>query len=412
MPTYQSFLETTLRTPGQFVQVPVTVLTDDDLSAGAKLFLAQLLRWDWGGGCWLTDKQLAHALNVSERTIRNHTKALEEAGHLWVFEDREGMTVRLVVRPGRVYPRPACLRRDACGRQVGMGAPKAGKIFSSPEPRHKVLNHGLEVHVLPTAFEVELNSIDPTCEPEEPVVCAGESIVDEKIHTEAPETEPKQVDATVLSEADLVKPDACIPDTVLTCSAPMPPDVEALKVPGAPCLVEELTGIGMVRSVAEDLVQKVPPAQIRAAIRYVSGYRGEVLNPPGLLRHLLETAAKLPRWCYPAEPRRTETPIEARSPEAPDFDPPSEGERDRRRAASPHAELWGRVSARLEGMMQRQSFKTWFVPAFIDRIEAGAVVLNVPSVFHADWIEEHYTETIAEALRAEGVVVERVEVEV
>ena len=41
----------------QFVQLPVAALTDDRLSSGAKLFLAHLLRWDWGNGCYLTDKQ-------------------------------------------------------------------------------------------------------------------------------------------------------------------------------------------------------------------------------------------------------------------------------------------------------------------------------------------------------------------
>lgn len=53
----------------------------------------------------------------------------------------------------------------------------------------------------------------------------------------------------------------------------------------------------------------------------------------------------------------------------------------------------------------------WIVPTFIDRIEAGAIMLNVPSMFFVDWIEEHYSETVTEALRAEGVDVERVEVE-
>jgi len=91
----------------KFVQVPMRALTDPDLCAGAKVFLAQLLRWDWGGGCWLTDKQLAHELDCTDRSIRNYTRALEAHGHLWVFRDREGMVVRLVVRPSGVYPRPA-----------------------------------------------------------------------------------------------------------------------------------------------------------------------------------------------------------------------------------------------------------------------------------------------------------------
>jgi len=82
-------------------------ITDTQLCPGAKIFLAHLLRWDWGGGCWLTDKQLAHELECTERTVRNHTKAVEQGGHLWVFEDREGMVVRLAVRPGGVYPKPA-----------------------------------------------------------------------------------------------------------------------------------------------------------------------------------------------------------------------------------------------------------------------------------------------------------------
>jgi len=397
VPTCQPFSETTPRTPGGFVQVPIAILTDECLSPGAKLFLAHLLRWDWGGGCWLTDKQLAHELGVTERTVRNHTKTLDEAGHLWVFEDREGMTVRLVVRPGHVYPRPPGMRPLA-----------ARKKFSKSGAPYKVLNHELEVHVLPTTgFEVDLSSVSPGQEPEPPVVCVSEPIaIEENPITEAQVIDQEREETPIQAASIAVEPETHALNTE-TPAIPVPPVVSE-----AQAIADELTAVGVAHSVAKDLAQKVSPTKVRAALRYVSGYRGEVLNPPGLLRHLLETAARLPRWCYPAAPRPPEMLIEARSPEGSDLDPASGVDREQRRAVSPHAALWARVSARLEGMMQRQSFQTWFVPAFIDRIESGVVVLNAPSHFCADWIEEHYAETVIEALRAEGVDVERVEVEV
>lgn len=62
--------------------------------------------------------------------------------------------------------------------------------------------------------------------------------------------------------------------------------------------------------------------------------------------------------------------------------------------ASPHRGLWERVREKIAGRIQRQSYQTWFEPTYIADFDGQKVVLNVPSVFHLDWMEEHYLELI------------------
>ena len=73
---------------------------------------------------------------------------------------------------------------------------------------------------------------------------------------------------------------------------------------------------------------------------------------------------------------------------------------DLRRSAaevSPHRALWEQVLERIEPRIQRQSYRTWFEPTFISDYDGRQVVLETPSTFFQDWLEEHYLALITSA---------------
>ena len=262
---------------GWFIQLPLEVLIDSRLSAGAKLFLAHLLRWDWGNGCWLTDKQLARELGISVRSIRNHTKALEEAGYLWIFKNREGMAVRLVVRPGHVYPKPR-----------SFGKPLERKNFSRPATPNMVFNHNFDLEVHETTTD---HQIDPVLEEaidqerEDAVV----TIEPQKLTRETPD-EPLET----VTERE---------EEILT---PNPLDRA----------IEVLQDAGIAAPVAQVLACRHSAGRIRATVTYAEGYCGELLNKSGYVVSALQNGWELPKWCYRPEPAKNDTqkqPSETRS---------------------------------------------------------------------------------------------------
>lgn len=343
----------------QFVQLPVEVLTDDRLSSGAQLFLAHLLRWDWGGGCWLTDKQLARALDVSSRSVRNHTKALEKAGRLWVFEDREGMAVRLAVRPGHVYPKPR-----------GVETSKARKDFSTPSRARKVFNYkrNFEVHEATTDYQQIPVLVEPVKQESVNAVVAKEpQNLTEEISIEASETSSEPVGgSTVLN-----------PDN---------------------CALEALQDAGVAGLVAQVLATRHSIGRIQAAVNYAQSYRGELLNKPGYVVSALQNGWKLPKWCYRTESAKIDIQELSAAPQVPSpsaggwLHPASDippGWEDWRRG-SPHAELWEQVCDAIEGKIQPESFTAWIQPCYISGLSEGTVTLAAPNQFITEWVEEHY----------------------
>jgi len=57
---------------------------------------------------------------------------------------------------------------------------------------------------------------------------------------------------------------------------------------------------------------------------------------------------------------------------------------------SPHRALWDRVREKIAPRIHPQSYRTWFAPTYIADYDGQRVVLNVPSLFFLDWLEEHY----------------------
>ncbi len=76
-----------------FTQVPNFLLVNKDLSIGAKLSYAMLLKYAWGDqGCFPGQLKLAEDMGAGERSVRTYLKELEEAGFLEVIQRGLGQT--------------------------------------------------------------------------------------------------------------------------------------------------------------------------------------------------------------------------------------------------------------------------------------------------------------------------------
>src|ERR1700676_96081 len=72
-----------LATRHGFTQVPNFILTNKELSVGAKLAYAMLLKYAWGDdACFPGQAKLAEDMGSAERSIRTYLKELEAAGLL------------------------------------------------------------------------------------------------------------------------------------------------------------------------------------------------------------------------------------------------------------------------------------------------------------------------------------------
>ena len=360
----------------QFVQLSYEILTDENLNNGDIVFAAHLLRWDWGNGCWLTDKQLALKLKVTERTIRNHSNSLEQAGHLWMFEDREGMTVRLVVRPGHIYPKPK-----------GLGKPLSRKNFSKSEPPYKDVHdfNNIKAHEVTTSSHENLYPVPPT--------------------------EPLQEDA--------VKQTPNTPKNLSSPISPTSPRNEPLlhpNIPADPEIIKLLTNAGVARHGAIDLARVYPPIRCWDGIEYVQRRINQddpIANPGGYIRRAIEEGWGAPSPILKASPDSTHSSYSsspsyfqhtqsgsstpATSPIHPELalrSPPRAGEGGSNFAqaqqASPHTKTWHTA---LSTMRHPANLDSWCPPSvvealaksvYISSITDKSVHLTASSVYHAE----------------------------
>ena len=76
-----------------FTQVPNFVLTNKDLSVGAKLAYAMLLKYAWADdACFPGQQKLALDMGAGERSVRTYLKELETAAFLEVTQRGLGKT--------------------------------------------------------------------------------------------------------------------------------------------------------------------------------------------------------------------------------------------------------------------------------------------------------------------------------
>ena len=65
-------------------------------------------------------------------------------------------------------------------------------------------------------------------------------------------------------------------------------------------------------------------------------------------------------------------------------------------------DLWERALDTLRGRLSTENFETWLAPVRCQGVEDDAVVLRIPNRFYADWISNHYTDLLLEALAEAG----------
>src|SRR3954465_5060535 len=76
-----------------FTQVPNFILTKKDISVGAKLAYAMLLKYAWGdNACFPGQVKLAEDMGATDRSIRTYLKELELTGALEVIQRGLGKT--------------------------------------------------------------------------------------------------------------------------------------------------------------------------------------------------------------------------------------------------------------------------------------------------------------------------------
>src|SRR5215211_6890435 len=76
-----------------FTQVPNVILTKKELSVGAKLAYAMLLKYAWGdGACFPGQAKLAQDMGSGERSVRRYLDELEKARLMEIVQRGLGKT--------------------------------------------------------------------------------------------------------------------------------------------------------------------------------------------------------------------------------------------------------------------------------------------------------------------------------
>jgi hypothetical protein len=82
-----------LATRHGFTQVPNFILTNKDISVGAKLSYAMLLKYAWGDdACFPGQTTLAEDMGSGERSVRRYLEELEKASLLEIVQRGLGKT--------------------------------------------------------------------------------------------------------------------------------------------------------------------------------------------------------------------------------------------------------------------------------------------------------------------------------
>jgi chromosomal replication initiator protein len=66
-----------------------------------------------------------------------------------------------------------------------------------------------------------------------------------------------------------------------------------------------------------------------------------------------------------------------------------------------HVEVWERCLAVIKDNIPYQSFKTWFEPIVPLKVENNILVVQVPSQFFYEWLEDHYINLLRKTIRRE-----------
>ena len=78
-------------------------------------------------------------------------------------------------------------------------------------------------------------------------------------------------------------------------------------------------------------------------------------------------------------------------------------EREKRRAASLHRDVWEKVLKDIGEKILPQSYESWFKPLFIAEITDTAIVFDAPDQMVADWVKMNYMGLLKTTLKTAGI---------
>jgi len=73
-------------------------------------------------------------------------------------------------------------------------------------------------------------------------------------------------------------------------------------------------------------------------------------------------------------------------------------ERLRRIKESPYHDVWQKTKEQLRSKMVPQSFSSWIAPLYISTVEDNRIVIDCPSTFVVDWLEDNYRGFLEDAV--------------
>ena len=176
-------------------------------------------------------------------------------------------------------------------------------------------------------------------------------------------------------------------------------------------LAQELAKRGVSSNVATALVTRYPTEQIKEKIEVFDWLMKTNSpkvkdSPPGFLRKSIEEDWAPPaNFVSKADRKRREKEAEekrrnreqAQAQQTAEAQKVSE-ERKRRMEESPYRDVCDKMKEHLRGKMVSQSFSSWIAPVYISSIEDDKVVIDCPSAFALDLLEESYRSTLEEAV--------------
>ena len=130
-----------------FVQVPVLLLRAKGITFGAKLFYCCLLWYHHRLGYWPGRKAAAYELAVSERSIANYMKELQENGLIKVERGRQGEVQRIILRGPEEWVKD--LHPEADSRVKDLH-PEGARVKKTTESRKEFSVYGKNFH--PTLY--------------------------------------------------------------------------------------------------------------------------------------------------------------------------------------------------------------------------------------------------------------------
>jgi hypothetical protein len=157
-------------------------------------------------------------------------------------------------------------------------------------------------------------------------------------------------------------------------------------------------------------IVKTSPERIREKVEIfdwiVQQGREKIQSPTGFLRRMIEEDWLAPEG-FVSEAERQQQEEERRQREEKRrcqeearraAEATTDQARQQRREASPYKMVWEQITKDLTQRMPRQSFAIWIQPLFLAHLHDDALIIDCPSRFIKEYVEEKYHALIEEAV--------------